>query len=235
MPENTFIVDCPRCRAKVAALLSETAENRWQDHETSELYAEKVCVGKCPRCKTLIAGASHQIEFIEFGAEFDEWSDVVRVFPKPLKSFSSHRIPKIVTGSLIEADRSLQAGAHTAACVMFGRALEAVCRNILEPSKIITLAEGIRNLKDKNMIDQRLYEWSQQLHAFRNIAAHPDETSISRQDAEDLQTFVYAIIEYIYDLTDPLQSLHDRALYDSRVLSASVLKHKAPLQGQYNQ
>ncbi len=64
------------------------------------------------------------------------------------------------------------------------------------------LAEGIRRMKDRNVIDERLYDWSQQLHAFRNLAAHPEDVSISREDAEDLQTFVYAIIEYIYDLTD---------------------------------
>jgi hypothetical protein len=47
-----------------------------------------------------------------------------------------------------------------------------------------------------------LLEWSKQLHAFRNVAAHPEDISISREDTEDLQAFVYAIIEYIYDLTD---------------------------------
>lgn len=32
------------------------------------------------------------------------------------------------------------------------------------------LAEGIRKLKEGNHIDERLFDWSQQLHAFRNIA-----------------------------------------------------------------
>ena len=72
------------------------------------------------------------------------------------------------------------------------------------------LAEGIRKLKEHHFIDQRLYDWSQQLHAFRNIAAHPADISISRQDAEDLQTFVYAIIEYIYDLTDRYEEFKER-------------------------
>ncbi len=59
-------------------------------------------------------------------------------------------------------------------------------------------------LKEKGIIDSRLYDWSQQLRAFRNLAAHADTdvSSISRRDAEDLQSFVYAIIEYVYDLTD---------------------------------
>jgi hypothetical protein len=83
---------------------------------------------------------------------------------------------------------------------MFSRALEAVCRDVL--STTIMLRTGIKMLKDKGVIDDRLYDWSQQLRAFCNLAAHPDEGPISQQDAEDLQSFVYAIIEYVYDLTD---------------------------------
>jgi Domain of unknown function (DUF4145) len=127
-------------------------------------------------------------------------------------------------------DRSLQSGANIAACVMLGRALEALCRDMLEPKtkeassapvpsstattvaapvatpakqkKQIMLGEGIRRLREAKVIDDRLYDWSQQLHAFRNLAAHPEDISISRNDAEDLQTFVNAIVEYVYDLAD---------------------------------
>jgi hypothetical protein len=49
------------------------------------------------------------------------------------------------------------------------------------------------------------------LQAFRNLAAHPDEHfSISRQDTEDLQAFVYAIVEYVYDLADRYNDFKER-------------------------
>ena len=230
MSEKTFIVDCPKCRAKVAAEISGVAERSGHGYESNVPFADRLYVGTCPRCGILISGKSHQISFIEWNSEFDEWSDVVRVFPEPMKTFTSHRIPKVVTNSLVEADRCLQSGASTAACVMFGRALEAVCRDVLQPgttssvrkrtrgtrakpstpSKKIMLGKGIQELKDQNIIDQRLYDWSQQLQAFRNIAAHPDEIEISRQDAEDLQSFVYAIVEYIYDLADRYEEFKER-------------------------
>jgi len=104
---KTFIVDCPICRAKVAAEVSGIAENSGRDYETNELYAERLYVGKCPRCETLLAGESHQTDFEGYGAQFDEWSDVVRFYPKPIKTFSSHRIPNVVTDSLVEGVRSL--------------------------------------------------------------------------------------------------------------------------------
>jgi len=107
---------------------------------------------------------------------------------------------------------------------MLGRGLEAVCRHILfpetfapsfptklpDPKEKIMLAEGIKKLKEAKHIDERLFEWSQQLHAFRNIAAHPEDIVIPRQDAEDLQAFVYAIVEYIYDLTDRYEEFKAR-------------------------
>jgi hypothetical protein len=233
MDGKTFVVDCPYCKAKVASEVSGVAENSGEDDYTHEPWAERLYVGKCPRCRTLLAGESHQTGFENWNADRDEWSDAVRLYPKPAKVFSSSRIPRALTDSLAEGDQSFQAGACSAACVMFGRALEAVCRDLLQPSppapgsvrrgqppitivtatpvKKIMLAEGIRQLREGKFIDERLYDWSQQLRAFRNIAAHPDEDiSISIQDAEDLQAFVHAIVEYIYDLTDRYEQFKSR-------------------------
>jgi Domain of unknown function (DUF4145) len=228
MADKTFIVDCHNCRAKVAALETGRAERSGTEEESAEPYGERVLVGVCPSCGALLVGESTQLDFEGLDAGEDRWSDVVRVFPKPSKAFSSYRIPRVVKDSLLEADRSLQANANIAACVMFGRALEATCQDALEGpkevdilgepktqspknTKRITLNEGIELLRGKGLIDARLYDWSQQLRAFRNLAAHAqDEVTISREDAEDLQTFVYAIVEYIYDLTDRYEEFKAR-------------------------
>jgi hypothetical protein len=222
---KTFIVDCSWCKAKVAAIEHGRATKTGFDDEAGEPYGITIAVGECPSCHSPLVGESHQVDFEGWaGDEEDRWSDTVRVYPKPPKTFLSYRIPPDVRNSITEADRSLQANANIAACVMLGRALEAVCRDLLEPAlstlsttaaspppmRPIMLGEGIRKLREKNIIDERLFDWSQQLHAFRNIAAHPTEESISRQDAEDLQTFVYAIIEYIYDLTDRYNEFKER-------------------------
>jgi hypothetical protein len=214
---ETFIVDCPVCKAKVAAEEKGRAEQKYFNEYAGEPYGKRLSVGECPRCSTLLLGVSHQTHFEGFeGDEEDAWSEPVRQYPNPAKTFSSVRIPNAVTVSLTEGSGALQASAYFAACVMFGRALEAVCRDVLfspeekeallrgQSKKYMMLAIGINQLRQRNIIDDRLFDWSQHLHAFRNIAAHPDNdaTSISREDAEDLQTFVYAIIEYIYDLTD---------------------------------
>jgi len=226
--QKTFVVDCPCCNTKVAASESGRAERSGYDNDAGEPYASKVLVGVCPSCQSILVGETEQIGFENYDSDQDRWRDVVRVYPKPPKVFSSDRIPRVVKDSLNEADRSLQAGANIAACVMLGRALEALCRDILDsapettstttatatpakPKKKIMLSEGIEKLRDRNLIDDRLYNWSQQLQAFRNLAAHPEDISISRRDAEDLQTFANAIVEYVYDLADRYEEFKNRA------------------------
>ena len=168
----TFIIDCPSCRAKVGA--DEKAH--WQKSqyldEIGEPYGEKISIGVCPQCTEILVGRAEQIQFKGWeGAEDDLWSDFVRIFPKPPRQFSSDRIPRVLTVSLMEADRSMQAGAPTAACVMFGRALEALCRDMLKTTatagdskkeRRVTLGVGIRQLRDNKIIDDRLFEWSQE-------------------------------------------------------------------------
>lgn len=222
--QKTFIIDCPWCKAKVAALEHARATKTGWIDEIEEPYGIMLCVGECPNCNELLAGESHQVDFEGHDAFEDRWTDIARIFPKPPKTFTSRRIPRVVHDSISEADRSIQADANIAACVMLGRALEAVCRDVLgntasaadgdssAPSKPpqLMLGQGIQKLKEKGVIDDRLFDWSQQLHAFRNLAAHSEDVSISREDVEDLQTFVYAIIEYIYDLTDRYEEFKER-------------------------
>jgi hypothetical protein len=221
---KTFIVDCPKCRAKVAAIEHGCVRRPGGiDREGGEHYGISVTLGLCPKCSTILVGESQQIGIEGYDSYHDEWADAIRVYPEPPKTFTSERIPKVVSESIAEAVRSLQANANIAACVMFGRALEAICRDLLEPTRIggetkstsarkrpVMLGEGIRKLKDNGVIDQRLFDWSQQLHAFRNEAAHPTDITISREDAEDLRSFVYAIIEYIYDLTNRYNEFQER-------------------------
>jgi hypothetical protein len=219
----TFIIDCPRCKAKVGAEQGAHVDRSWYDDDAGEPYGERVVMGKCPKCTLILVGRAEQVTFENYeGHEHDSYSDVVRVYPEPPKVFTSYRIPRTLSQSLIEADRSLQAGANIAACVMLGRALEALCRDNLEPKetrvageaepkrKRIMLGSGIKELRERKVIDDRLYDWSESLAAMRNLAAHPEDITVSRQDAEDLQAFVNAITEYVYDLTDRYNEFKER-------------------------
>jgi hypothetical protein len=46
-PTRTFVVDCPRCKAKVAAEESGLAERSYFDQDAGEPFAERIHVGDC--------------------------------------------------------------------------------------------------------------------------------------------------------------------------------------------
>jgi hypothetical protein len=114
--QKTFIVECPYCKAKVGAIEEGRAIQKGIDDGGSP-YAESIIVGKCPGC--IVLSLVLQIEFEGIDADYDRWSNAVRIYPKPAKSFPSTRMPNALRDSLIEADRAIQANANMAACVMF--------------------------------------------------------------------------------------------------------------------
>jgi hypothetical protein len=118
-PLTTFIIDCPECKAKVAAVAHGEVRTRGGvDEEGDEHYGQCLAIGQCPKCRCLLAGASQQVGIENYDSYRDEWGDFVRVYPKPRRTFVSNRIPSLVTDSVTEADKALQANANTAACVM---------------------------------------------------------------------------------------------------------------------
>src|SRR2546428_152743 len=97
-------------------------------------------------------------------------------------------IPDIVRVSLEEAQRCHAAAANTACAVMCGRALEGVCIHF--GTKDRHLAKALPELRDRKLIDERLFNWGDELRKHRNVAAHATEDRISRDDATDLLEFL---------------------------------------------
>ena len=102
----------------------------------------------------------------------------------------------------------LCAGAFLACAVMCGRAIEAICTE--HKTKSPTLAEGLRELKDRQIIDQRLFDWAETLRHQRNIGAHATAESITPQDARDVLDFAIAICEYVVVLSDKYETFRNR-------------------------
>ena len=65
-------------------------------------------------------------------------------------------------------------------------------------------------LKDKGIIDGRLYEWGNSLRERRNIGAHATDEEIIREDAIDVLDFTIAICEYVYVLTEKYEEFKAR-------------------------
>ena len=192
-----MLIECHECKARVDAVETGFIE------VSIDFGYRRTYLLKCPACNYALVGECD----IDFPKEENPWTDLVRVYPKPPRRLSL-TVPGPVQKSLREADKCLQIGAHIAAAAMAGRALEAVCRHY--STEDTYLGAGIKELKDKEIIDARLYEWSEELRDQRNVAAHATDTEISSQDAEDIVTFTYAIVDYVFMLTKKFENFKKR-------------------------
>ena len=91
---------------------------------------------------------------------------------------------------------------------MPGRTLEGVCKH--HSTKTKNLAAGLKELKEKGIIDERLFKWGEELRKHRNIGAHASDEKISKEDAKDLLDFVNAICEYVFVLTEKFNKFIER-------------------------
>jgi len=197
------IIKCPDCESKVAATVIGKKE-----YSASEYDHTPTCIFflECSIChRTMIAHS-----YLE-QVDHDDWDYVslTRLWPVEKKTLDWN-IPKIVRTSIEEAMKCFEAKAYSACAVMCGRSLEALCKE--HGAKNWQLAKGIKELKEKGVIDGRLFEWSEALRDRRNIGAHVTEEDISQEDARDVLDFTVAICEYVYVLTDKYDKFKKREI-----------------------
>jgi hypothetical protein len=75
---------------------------------------------------------------------------------------------------------------------------------------LLSIASGLKKLKDDGVIDNRLYEWGEALRKHRNLGAHATTVKVSKEDARDLLDFSIAICEYIFVLNAKSQRFQER-------------------------
>lgn len=118
------------------------------------------------------------------------------VFPAPQRISPS--IPQPLRREWEEARTCLEAKTYTACGVMVRRTLEGTCKD--QGVKAKTLAAGLRELRDKGLIDGLLAEWADALRVLGNQSAHFTGKEISREDAEDSLAFAEALLDHLYVL-----------------------------------
>jgi hypothetical protein len=187
-----MIIECPYCESKVDGI-SKGEHESYDPNE--DPFPFKAVLVQCPVCNNALLGYS---ELIQVGPDRHEWSTLDRLWPKQERDVNWD-IPEIARNSLIEARICYKAKAYSACAVMSGRTLEGVCKH--HSAKSRNLATGLKELKQKGIIDDRLFKWGEELRKHRNIGAHASDEKISKEDAKDLLDFVNAICEYVFVLT----------------------------------
>lgn len=111
----------------------------------------------------------------------------------------STAIPEAPRRSFEEARACFRAGQYTASAVMVRRTLEAVCKDKGATGK--DLYSKLDDLKNKKVIEGRLSDWSHDLRALGNEAAHDTSIFIHSEDAKDALELAEALLSYVYVLS----------------------------------
>lgn len=187
-----MIVDCRRCGALVDGQIVKS----YLDADPSEEPANKYTLLHCPKCMD---------PFLVVENEYLNEPPEVLYPPVPQ---SSPSIPKPIREAIAEAQACFRAKAYTATAIMCRKTLEGLCaaHNV----KAKSLLAALRELKDKGIIEQRLFEWADALRISGNEAAHDVNVSVVAEDARDVLEFSTALLEYVFTFRDRFEAFKNR-------------------------
>jgi hypothetical protein len=139
--------------------------------------------------------------------EFDYLNEPPEVI-YPSAPQASPSIPKPIREAIGEAQACFRAKAYTATAIMCRKTLEGLCA--VHNVKAKGLLSALRELKEKGVIEQRLFEWADALRISGNEAAHDVNVSVAADDARDLLEFSSALLEYVFTFRDRFEAFKSR-------------------------
>jgi hypothetical protein len=188
-----IVIDCPDCGVRVSTKAKDYVVSG-DDFEDSGFF-----LVQCPSCKRPLFGRAERTM-----DDFNNWHwDIAeRLWPNPRRTELGETVPDLAKKDIRDAHKCITHGIYSAAAVLCGRALERVIRDKTGEKMI---GRGLKGLRDKGVIDARLYDWAEVLRQERNIGAHAVDEDISQDNAEDVLDFTVAIYDYVYTLHDKYQ------------------------------
>jgi Domain of unknown function (DUF4145) len=193
-----MLVECTFCEAFVDGELIAD----YTDYEEESDNTGKYSFLKCPRCSRPFI-----VLQTDDGMGPDNWSEPFRLYP-PIEMGIDLVIPTSLRSAYGEARNCFKAKAYTATAVMCRKTLEGIA----DESKITArnLATALKEMKDKGIIESRLYEWADALRISGNEAAHGVNSQISREDARDILEFTHALLEYVFTFQEKFDQFKRR-------------------------
>jgi hypothetical protein len=192
-----MLLECTTCDARVDASVVTSYVAHGGDLAPSFL----ITFARCPACASPFLATQEE----DFGEH--QWQAPQRLFPPPEVN-SAATFPKPIQQAYSEARACYRAGAYTAAAIMCRKALEAICREHGADER--TLAASLKVLRERGVVEQRLFEWADALRDAGNEAAHDVSVTVSAEDASDLLDFTLALGEYLFTFRDKFEQFQKR-------------------------
>lgn len=163
----------------------------WEPHRWTQ--------GRCQACLSPLLF----IQEGEYDPKEDQWGPLTQVWPEPARSLP-RAVPEPLRQSYNEAQRCMSVNAHTAAALIARRVVEGICADHSATGR--TLALKLEDLKNRQVLDHRLHEWSSLVKDIGNEGAHETAALVSRRDALEVLTFVEALLDYLYVFRERYQA-----------------------------
>jgi HEPN domain-containing protein len=122
-----------------------------------------------------------------------------RLWPALPLAEAASDIPERARRDIEDAQKALAHGIYSAAAVLCGRAL---ARLIKKKARASMIGAGLAELKEKGVIDQRLFDWAEALRKERNLGSQASEEETTKENARDIVDFTVAVFEYVYTVSE---------------------------------
>lgn len=190
------MIDCPHCAVRVTA--KATA---WVGNGEKQAFF----LVECPSCHNALFGSS-----MVYLDEFNNWiwDTAERLWPTPSLTDISPAIPEAARRDINDAQKCYSHGIYSASAVLCGRALERLIKE--KAGANIMIGKGLAELKNRGVIDERLFNWAEALRKERNIGAHASDEDTTKENAQDIIDFTIAIFDYVYTLAQKYEGYVDR-------------------------
>lgn len=194
---------CPDCNSIVETEVM--FEYGYGIEHKDELQCEGTIVKltKCLNCEKPILLSEF---FIEIEDHYYPQGKV-QLYPDKESNFVADA-PSTIIKPYREALKCFRANAYEACVIMCRKGIEAICYDKGETKG--NLINKLKILKDKGVLEETFYKWSNELREIGNLGAHSHDTEITKQDAKDTLEFFEALILYLYHLVDKYDKLIER-------------------------
>jgi hypothetical protein len=217
--ENSIDILCPTCNAIVETkIVSNYSIERGFNPPIDVMDAADLAytqfvyhLSYCPRCESPFLTES---EYYVIPAEVNAFQRTKLLYPADNK-FLLDKLPSTVQKAYQNAKQSYQVGLYEPAAIMCRKCLEAICveKGIIKGN----LKSRIQKLSDDSIIDEKLFEWADNLRIIGNDAAHDVKIDITKQDAADSIEFIEALLSYVFVLSKKFDDFKKR-YFDSKKL-----------------
>ena len=218
MSAKEQILVCPHCgnkasqEIKCTALGKEEIELDPGNVTDAEIYTYFV------QCKTCLETSIYTDW--EYGTNPGNLAHATLLYPSVKKLMG---IPKAIQDSYAEAKR-IQKISPIAFAVLIRKVLEYLCKD--QNASGASLKQQLEDLADINIIPATLVRMTNALRYLGNLGAHSSEIKIGAEEAQIMDDFFVAVVEYVYVAPEKLRILNEKLKNKNSANSVGLKKEK---------